>query len=658
SSYCLTDKRPLSPGNGWAEPGRGWTRYSSRTRSNRSPSADPGVCRKRGHTRRAFRDVAPSIDAPVFNGRGWHAPSHELQDARKSAERLDGSGGLDTAWAMSYLSREGDVSREGTGLRKTQRKRAGRHTRQPTTNATRPENVESCTGSRRQDVAHVAETHALKHKLNSARMYNKGLQDSNSELARQVVALRRKVESIAPPANIHPAGQSTYARTMDINAQGGENDANNGSVNTFTETNATFHPPDFPRSSSTQGSGRRGGSERRARSAEHASSRREDYPASSIPKACPSTVDYLPGAVKGGRALAQARQTKPHRCAVTQTEARDSERPETHAQTQTEAGCLIGEVCAGLASALAPSDAPRAENPSVFRDGEAFERVNLTGPRRAVGFGGSGPGADARWVPVGHAGLTSLREEPKSSRCAINEVSPRREGHCGEEVYSCEGSESDGRSHGSVAGVDVEEKQAPGRGYCSSVGASQRQEDGVSSAAGACVGIHENPGLAESAGRVKGMLSGSEHQGVSGSSRCTTENFGNVGNVETYLESGVALPAQAMRSAVPDGPPVGYGHKINGYSVASEWKTDSVVARRSSSWPSLGQGGSVLLPSALTRASKPNPVLDHTIEAQQMSPSTIPGEAAVDVSKQEGVGQADTATLVKEVDHTAQTEVK
>ncbi|CAN0547641.1 unnamed protein product, partial [Ectocarpus sp. 12 AP-2014] len=211
--------------------------------------------------------------------------------------------------------------------------------------------------------------------------------------------------------------------------------------------------------------------------------------------------------------------------------------------------------------------------------------------------------------------------------------------------------------HGSVAGVDVEEKQAPGRGYCSSVGASQRQEDGVSSAAGACVGVHENPGFAESAERVEGMLSGSEHQGLSGSSRCTSENFDNVGNVETYLEGGVALPTQAIRSAVPDGPPAGYGHKVNGYSVASEWKTDSAVACRSSSWPSLGQGdGSVLLPSALTRASELNPVLDHTIEAQQMSPSTIPGEAAVDVSKREGVGQADKATVVKEVNYTAQTE--
>ncbi|CAM9838793.1 unnamed protein product, partial [Ectocarpus sp. 12 AP-2014] len=475
SSYCLTDKRPLSPGNGWAEPGKGWTRYSSRTRSNRNPSADPGVCRKRGHTRRAFRDVAPAIDAPVLDGRGWHEPSEKIQGVRKSAERLDGSCGLDTAWAMSYLSREGDVSREGTGLRKTQRNRAGRHTRQPTTKATRLEHVESSTDSRRQNVAHVAETHALKHKLDSARMYNKGLQDSNSELARQVVALRRKVESIAPPANIHPAGQSTYARTMDIHVQGGENDAYGASVNTFTETDAASHPPVFPRSSSTQGSGRCGGRERGARYAEHASSRREDHPASSVPKACPSTVDYLPGAVKGGRALAQARQTKPHRYAVTQTEARDSVRPEAHAQTQTEAECLIGEACAGLASALAPSDAPRAENASVFRDGEAFERVNLTRPgiHGLVAFGGSGPGADVGSLPVGHPGLTSLREEPKSS--AINEVSPRREGHSGEEVYSCEGSESDGRSHGSVAGVDVEEKQAPGRGYCSSVGASQRQ---------------------------------------------------------------------------------------------------------------------------------------------------------------------------------------
>ncbi|CBN79190.1 hypothetical protein Esi_0010_0100 [Ectocarpus siliculosus] len=390
----------------------------------------------------------------------------------------------------------------------------------------------------------------------------------------QVVALRRKVESIAPPANIHPAGQSTYARAMDIHAQGGENDAYRANVNTFTETDAAFHPPDFPRSSSTQGNGRRGGRERGARYAEHAPSRRES--ASSIPKACPSTVDYLPGAVKGGRALAQARQTKPRRYADTQTEARDSVRPEAHAQTQTEAGCLIGEACAGLASALAPSDAPRAENARVFRDGETLEWVNLTGRRRAVGFGGSRPGADARWVPAGQAGLTSLREEPKRSRCAMNEESPRREAHCGEDLYPCEGSESDGRSHGSVAGVDVEAEQAWGCRYRSSVGASQRQEDRVSSAAGASVGVQETPCLGESAGRVEGLLSGSEQQG-----------------------------AQQMSNTVP-----------------GEAAVD--VSKRE------GAG-------------------------QAESPARV---EVADDSKREGVGQADTASLVKEVNHAAQTQVK
>ncbi|CAM9271024.1 unnamed protein product, partial [Ectocarpus fasciculatus] len=659
NSYCSTDKRPFSPGNGWAEPGKGWTRYSSRTRSNRSPSADPGVCRKRGHTRRAFREVAPSIGTPVMDGGRWHGPSDELQGVSKSTERLDGSL-LDTAWAMSYLSRESDVSREGTSLRKTQKKRAGRHTRQPTTNATRPENDENSTGSRRRNAAHVAETYALKHKLDSARMYNKGLQDSNSELARQVVALRRKVESIAPPPSTHPAGQSAYARTMDIHAQDGENVDYRASVNTFTETDAAINPRDIPRGPSTQQSGRRGGRERGARYAEQTSSRREDCPASSIPKACPSTVDYLPGAAKGYRALAQARQTKPHPYAVTQTEARGSVRPEAHAQTQTEAGGLIREACAGLASAPAPRAALRAENTRVFCDGETLARVNLTGPRRAVGFGGSGPGADARLVPAGHAGLTSVREEPESSRCTTNEHSPRREAHCGQEDYSCEGSEPDGRSrYAATGGVDVEAEQAWVRRYRSSVGASQRQENQVSSAAGASVGVHENPGLGESTGRVERLLSGSEGQGASGSSRCTSEDFDNVGNVETYLEGGVALPAQAMRRAVQDGPPVGHGHKANGYPAASEWKADSAVARRSSSWPSLGQGGgSVLLPSALTRTFKPNTILDHTIEAQQMSPDTVPGDAAVDGSKREGEGHAEAATLVKEVDHTAQAEVQ
>lgn len=166
SSYCSTDKRPFAPGNGWAEPGKGWTRYSSRTRSSRSPSADPGGCCKRGHTRRASRDVAPAVGASVLDGGGWHDPSDELQGVMKSAERLDGSCRLDTAWAMSYLSTEGDVSREGTGLRRTQKKRAGRHTRQPPTTAARSEKFESSTGSRRRNAAHVTETHALKHVSN------------------------------------------------------------------------------------------------------------------------------------------------------------------------------------------------------------------------------------------------------------------------------------------------------------------------------------------------------------------------------------------------------------------------------------------------------------------------------------------------------------
>lgn len=75
---------------------------------------------------------------------------------------------------------------------------------------------------------------------------------------------------------------------MFAQAQGGENVAYRVSVNTLTETDAAFHPPDFPRSSSTQGSGRRGERERRASCVDEISSTRyataanEDPPTSKV----------------------------------------------------------------------------------------------------------------------------------------------------------------------------------------------------------------------------------------------------------------------------------------------------------------------------------------------------------------------------------------
>lgn len=128
--YYLTDERPFSLGYRWAEPGKGWTRSHLPT-SYRSPPDAP-------------KDVKKS--AMLGNttlSDGFTAPS-----AR------------DTAWAMSYLSREDGLPRQQKVTKNAAREQAGRRECQHAPTMVPPRGF---TASRRSNAAHLAETNIMKH---------------------------------------------------------------------------------------------------------------------------------------------------------------------------------------------------------------------------------------------------------------------------------------------------------------------------------------------------------------------------------------------------------------------------------------------------------------------------------------------------------------
>ncbi len=135
--YCSSKERAFRPGYGWAEPGKGWTRNRRRPISHR---LRPDVHEKTRTTKNVM-------------GKGDKPPG----------DRCDGPSVWDTQWAMSYLSRDSDIPRQRNSLQTATEEKAERHECQQGSRAAPPGSFKCSTGSRRRNVGHLAETHAMKH---------------------------------------------------------------------------------------------------------------------------------------------------------------------------------------------------------------------------------------------------------------------------------------------------------------------------------------------------------------------------------------------------------------------------------------------------------------------------------------------------------------
>lgn len=131
--HYSADERNFRLGYGWVEPGKGWTR-----------SHHPTSCR---------------------------VPPHVSKDARKAAmfgkdtlnDWFNTPSARDTAWAMSYLSREDGLPRQQRVRRNVAREHAGRRGCQHAPKRSLARGDNNSTASRQPKAAYLAETHVMQN---------------------------------------------------------------------------------------------------------------------------------------------------------------------------------------------------------------------------------------------------------------------------------------------------------------------------------------------------------------------------------------------------------------------------------------------------------------------------------------------------------------
>lgn len=170
--FYATEGRTSSPGYGWAEPGKGWTRCSDHARSRLRPhAAGTGACARHNDTRRVFQEIhVYSAKTPLSgevnaSSRSCRAPPDVLQDNSmiNKQEELGGDRARDTSWAMSYLSRENSIPRRRRVPGSAGGQVAMRHGLRRKHEPAKPRDVEASTRSTRRSAADLVETRVINH---------------------------------------------------------------------------------------------------------------------------------------------------------------------------------------------------------------------------------------------------------------------------------------------------------------------------------------------------------------------------------------------------------------------------------------------------------------------------------------------------------------
>lgn len=167
-----TDDRTFPPGYGWAEPGKGWTRCSHQAQPSHSwDVAGMGTYPRYKETRPACEESYEHTAKTPFSRDVHTSPrkcrvpldiAHDTSEINPQ-ERLRGTRARDTAWAMSYLSREHCIHRMERIPRDLAKDMARRHRLQPRREQGKSSDVDTFTRSAQQRGPDLAETEAMKH---------------------------------------------------------------------------------------------------------------------------------------------------------------------------------------------------------------------------------------------------------------------------------------------------------------------------------------------------------------------------------------------------------------------------------------------------------------------------------------------------------------
>lgn len=347
---------------------------------------------------------------------------------------------------------------------------------------------------------------------------------------------------------------------------------------------------------------------------------------------------------KSKRAPPKAQQTRTLVHIRAGPERKSRNRPEAHAQTQTEAACLVS---------VGDAD-PATGWQSSFHQGEGSAVCNEEALKAAATSANSRPegrGVVGESGAVAGARVSSGRGDQTDCQRPDTESLKRREEGFGEEFYSCEGSEQEGRPK-SGAETIVDEQTQPRYLGCSRVGVGQRPRVAASTAEVS----QEMTDWGRNVDKTEIVLSKNQESHRERGPRHNGEDSDIGGSVEAGL---APVPARGISGAVKVDPPERRGDELEGLSQTSIRNTSLAVVCLTSPPPSLGRrGGHALRPPASSDALRASPMGKEIVEAEQMSQDAPQNHGDADEGKREDKKWTETTTHTRKMDYPPKKEVE
>lgn len=360
----------------------------------------------------------------------------------------------------------------------------------------------------------------------------------------------------------------------------------------------------------------------------------------------------------GKMTRAQAQEPRTQTLSRAQPEMKARVRPEAHAQTQTEQGCLTGGGNGDPAAPVWGAGFPQEKTRGVC-NGETCVEENVAGSRTAGSevFGRSGAVAEPRVASTGHIGANKNGgEEQSGCRRAVTGLWARRNEKGRKEAYSCEVSEPEERPTDSV-GTDTGAHKARECSEPSGVFATRRSQGAEVCSVTGSPDTQKSVGLGDTSNNREMAVFNNEERYRNQSLRSTSEGTDVCGIVEAYLNVGASTPAQDLRCAAPVDVQTYRRNEVEECFTASICKAADTVVNRSSSPPLLEGHDSALLPTASSSVFRANLLTENNAEAQHKTLEANPREGCAYDNKRDEE-RATTTTRVEQAVDVAHKEVE
>lgn len=323
---------------------------------------------------------------------------------------------------------------------------------------------------------------------------------------------------------------------------------------------------------------------------------------------------------------------------------RPGDRPEAHAQTQTEEACLTNAGGTGAATCRQPLPPHQEKSHAACNEGAHTAGITFASSRTETREVAAESGA----VVGPHSGNARGDQKNDWSRPDTESSVEREENIC-DEIYSCEGSEPEGRLTDGAETV-TEEQTPQTHSGCSEVSATQSPE------------VAESTAGASPAQEMADLRRSADEREISpvkfNESLCErSDDPGIDGGAEVCL---APVPAGRINGGLEVEPPARGGDEPEGHLQTSDGRDGIVVVGHSSPPPSLRQSDDhPLRPTPSSDATRTSPTSTDNTEAEQMSQDAARKSGDADGrGREEKLWRTEMSTEPRNIDPASKQEVE